>query len=63
MHQLSANVEILVDDEHCCAEVACPDGSMEPHAPRSKDHDIGFIVPLNPWSAGRGGLRQRFASA
>ncbi len=45
--QLAADVEVLVDHEHGCAEVARPDGGMQPHAARAKDNDIGFIIPFD----------------
>jgi hypothetical protein len=32
MHQLPANVEVLVDDEYRRPEVPCPDSRMQPHA-------------------------------
>jgi hypothetical protein len=54
MNQLPADIEILVDDEYRRPEIAGPNGSMQPDASRSEDHDVNIIVPLN-------GLRVRFA--
>src|SRR5262249_52115649 len=51
MHQLAADVEVLVDNEHGRPEVPCPDGGVQPHTPRHKDNDIRFIVPFNALSA------------
>jgi hypothetical protein len=59
MHQLPANVEVLVDDDHGRAQVPRPDGGMQPHTPRPKDNHVGFVIPLNGLSAVRGLLRQR----
>src|SRR5260370_32924072 len=54
MHQLAADIEILVDDEHGRPEVSGPDCRMQPHASRPEDDDIGFIVPDDAARAGRG---------
>src|SRR5260370_275440 len=59
MHELAADIEVLVDDEHGSPEVSGPDGGMQPHASRPEDNHIGFIVPDDGPGAGRGLLGER----
>ena len=47
VHQLAADVEVLVDDEHGRPEIACPDGGMQPDAAGPEDDHVRFIVPSN----------------
>src|SRR6266446_3548960 len=59
VHQLAADIEVLVDDEHRRAEVSGPDSGMQPHASRPEDDDIRLIIPDDAAGAGRGLLGER----
>ena len=43
----AAEVEVLVDDEHRRAEIACPDRRGQAGAAAARDDDVGFVVPLD----------------
>ena len=61
VHELAADIVILVDDKHGGAKVAGPDCSVQTDASRPEHHDIGVIVPGKAlWS---GLLRRRLAGA
>ena len=47
VHELAADIEVLVDHDHRCAEVPRPDRGMQPDAARAQDDDIGLVVPLD----------------
>jgi hypothetical protein len=47
VHQLAADIEVLVDDEHRRPEVAGPDGGMQPDTAGAEDDHVRFVVPSN----------------
>ena len=50
MQHASAEIEVLVDDEHRGAEIAGANRGREARAPAARDDDVDVVVP-----AGRGG--------
>ena len=57
VQHLAADVEVLIDDNHGCAQVARPDGGGQAGAPCADDYDVRLVMPTN--RVRRGALRQR----
>src|SRR5262249_8164840 len=47
VHELAADVEILLDHQHGGAEIARPHGGMQADTSGAKDDDIGLVAPPN----------------
>src|SRR5262249_38417553 len=56
VHELAADIEVLLEHNDRSPEVACAHRGMQPDTAGAEDDDIRLIIPLN---ALRGFLRQR----
>ena len=53
VHELAADIEVLIDHDHRCAQVARPDRGVQPDAARAEHDDIGLVIPLDVLRRGR----------
>ena len=61
VRHFTADVEVLVDDEHAQAGIARPDGAWQSGSARADNDKVYLIVPLD--AVGGGPLRSRLADA